>query len=168
MHRARATDVEDPAVGLQQRLMVGGDPELRIARHQLGAAQALVADPVGVHRRRERLQDRLPVGPRLGDVKRAGAVHERYRRLALDDLPRLIGELGQRRVTLGVVGEPDDPRVILGGAQLVAEVVLLQADHPVADGAAQPVRRGRAQPAGPDHRDAIPIAHRRGHYRLTV
>ena len=152
MHRARLADVEDAAVGLVQRLVVVGHAELRPAPHQLGGVEALVADAGVVHRDRVAVEDLGPLAPAPRDVDHPGRVHERDAGLRLDLAPGRVGARRQRRVGGAVVAEPDDPRVVLGRAQPVAELPLLEAQHLVAGATAEPVGGGAPDPTAADRR----------------
>ena len=61
---------------------------------------------------------------------------------------------GREAGVLGLVlGEPDDPRVVLGGAAVVTELEPLQTEHAAAVLTGEAVERGGAQSAAPDDDD---------------
>ena len=70
------------------------------------------------------------------DDQSPGADHQGLPRLRLDLRPRLVGGAGERGVLRLVLGEADDPRVVLGGPAGVPELELLQPQHPRAQLAA--------------------------------
>ena len=77
--------------------------------------------------------------------------------LRLELGPRRVGPLGQSNVLGSVVGQADDPAVVLAGAVGVAELELLEPEDAVAEPPAQPVGGPAADPAQPDH-DGVPVA----------
>ena len=76
--------------------------------------------------------------------------------LGLDLRPRRVGPLREPDVVGPVVGQADDPAVVLGRAVVVAELELLEAEDAVTQPAAQPVRGPRSDPAEPDD-DRVPL-----------
>ena len=58
--------------------------------------------------------------------------------------------LRQLDVVPGVIGEPDDPRMILRFAAYVPQLELLEPEHVPALPSGEPVRRRAAEPAKPE------------------
>ena len=85
VRRACATDVEDSAVGLEQRLDVVRETKLRpSSAHPIGV-QSLVADVVRIHRLLVTAQNADALTARRSQIQHAGALHESRARLCLDD-----------------------------------------------------------------------------------
>jgi hypothetical protein len=95
--------------------------------------------------------DLLRVAPfRVLDDEAAGLEYHLYARFAFDLVECFVGVRGQGRVLGLVLGQTDDPGVVLRRAALVTQSELLDAEHGSPDLPREPVERGRAQAAAPD------------------
>ena len=120
------------------------------APHRLRAVEPLVGHATGVHRAAVGLAVEGILGRE--DVDTAGLDHELGARLGRDLAPGGIRRLRQPHVRRVVVGEADDPRVVLRGAAVVPELEALEPDHARA-AAREPVRRRAADATEPEHDD---------------
>jgi hypothetical protein len=87
---------------------------------------------------------------RILDDQTAGLEEHLNAGLALDLVESLVGVGGEGRVLGLVLGQADDPGVVLRGAARVAELELLDPEDRFSQLAREPVERGRAQAAAPD------------------
>ena len=87
---------------------------------------------------------------RILDDQAAGLEQHLDAGLALDLVERLVGVGGEGGVLRLVLGQTDDPGVVLRGAARVAELELLDSEDGSSQLAREPVQRGRAQAAAPD------------------
>ena len=128
----------------------------------------LVGDP-------DRVEARRVVGHRDRPLRReevdpARADHQLLAGLRRDGVPRLVRLGGQAHVPGPVVRVPDDARVVMTGAAVVAELELLEADEGlVAPGGlpddGQPVGGRGAEPSEPDD-DVVDVPRAR-HWRTV-
>ena len=70
-------------------------------------------------------------------------------------LPRSVGRLGQFDVGGGVIGQPDDPAVILGSSAGMTELELLDTEDVVAESTGGPVGGGAADSSQPEDRHPV-------------
>jgi len=147
---------DDAAVALPQAVDVGVQPEGRPAAHHLGGVQPVVGDAAGLQ------AGPVGAGPDGGagreQVETAGGHHQALPRLPLQLLPGLVGEAGQAHVAGRVVRAADDAGVVVGRPPVVAQLELLQPQHP---GPGPGQRPGGGAPQRPQpHDHGIP--HRPG------
>ena len=155
--RVRPVRVGEPAVGLEQPMVPVVEPPLRPAPDDLGAVELLERDSLSA-------QAGDVVGERdrgiaRGDVETAGPGDDPDAGLRLELGPRGVGPLREADVVRSVVGQADDPAVVLARPVDVAELELLEAEDPIAEPAAEPVGGSAADPAEPDD-DRVPVAPR--------
>ena len=155
MRRIAAERVGEAALRLPQPEDVVREAPLRPAPRDLRGVEPLERHGLGG-------QAVGVVGHRDGRVGRpqvqtAGDGDDPFAGLALDLGPRLVGALGETDVVGPVVGEPDDPAVIGRGAVGMIDLEPLEAQDAIAERAAEPVRRGRADRPEPDD-DRVPVA----------
>ena len=109
--------------------------------------EVLVRDALGVHRGRVV----APAGSRRRAARRRGrrSPSRSSRRPRLDLGPRRVGAPREPDVVGPVVGEADDPAVVLAGAVEVAQLELLESQDPVAKplGSASRPRPSRSPPS---------------------
>ena len=135
----------DPALLLEEPVHIIGKTPLGPAPHDLAGVEPLVDDAGRVHAVAVTAQrDRAFPWPH---VEPAGLEHHLLARVALQLRPRPERELGQLHVVRRVVGEADDPRVILRLAPHVAQLELLEPEDFGPRPARQPVGRRAAEAA---------------------
>ena len=144
----------DAAVLLEQPVDVVAEAPLRPAAHDLARIQPLVLHARRVHAVAV-AAERNGALPR-SEVEPAGPQHDLLPGIALQLRPGLVGELGQLDIAGGVVGEPDDPRVVLRLAPDVAQLELLQPEHFRARSPREPVG-GRAAEAAEAQDDVFEV-----------
>ena len=96
---------------LIERRHVLAQTPLRPAPHHLGSVELLEGDRGSFHRAPIILEADRGVG--RGEIQPTGPEDELLAGVDLDLLPSLVGSLGQLDVGGGVIGQPDDPAVIL-------------------------------------------------------
>ena len=148
-----AVRVGDSGVRLVQPVMLVAEPPLRPAPADLGAGEVLERDVLGRHRVHVVVERDRSVA--RADVEAAGPGHDPGLALRLDLGPCRERPPREPDVVGSVVGQPDDPAVVLAGAVRVAELELLEAEHSVAQPAAQPVG-GAGHEDGEDDRSSPP------------
>ncbi len=70
-------------------------------------------------------------------------------------LPRVVGRLGQFDVGGSVIGQPDDPAVILGPSTGVTELELFDTEDVAAESAGGPVGGGAADSSQTEDRQPV-------------
>jgi hypothetical protein len=160
VHGVGPRRVDDARVGLVERLFAAAQAELRPAGGELVGVEELVAHPVPVEHRGvpldvARAGGGAPARDPVLDDQPAGAGDDLLAGLGLDLVPGLVGRGGQGRVLLLVLGEADDPRVVLGRAAVVPELELLDPEDPRPELGGQPVERRRAQAPEADDDRAV-------------
>ena len=133
---------DEAAVGLVHELQVGRQAIRGKTPADLGAVERLVRKVVLVTRAQRPLED-----PR-STLDRAGDVQQLLAGLPLELPPQLVGALHEGHVR-GVleVGEPDDARDPVRGAELVGDLEPLDAEHALAA-----TERGDTAPRSPCRR----------------
>ena len=103
----RAGGHRDPAVLLEEPLDVIAQRELRPPLHDLIRIEILVLHVARAHRAAIRIERNLRVA--LSEVESARLEHHLVAALALERIPRIVGELRELDVRHVVIREPDDP-----------------------------------------------------------
>src|SRR5207249_5112022 len=85
------------------------------------------------------------------EIETTGAENELLTRVPLHLPPCLVGLFGQLDVAWGMVGKPDDSRVILRFPPHVAQLELLQAEHLASGPTCQPVGCRAPEAAETEH-----------------
>jgi len=154
-----AIRVGEARLRLEQAVMLVAQLPLRPSAHDLSPVELLVRDALRVHRRGVVAQRDRRVA--RSDVEAAGDRDDRLAGFLLDLRPGVVRAAGEADVVGPVVGQPDDPAVILRSAVDVAQLELLEPQDPVTQPPAQPVDGAGADPAQADD-DRVPFgAHRR-------
>jgi threonine/homoserine/homoserine lactone efflux protein len=146
--------VHEARVGLEEAVVRVGQAPLRPAASDLRPVEALVRDLLLVHG-----GGVVGEGDRRfarGHVEAAGHGDDALAGRLLDLGPGRVGALREPNVVGPVVGEPQDPRMVLRGAAVVAELELLEAQDTVPEPGREPVRRRAADAAQP-HDDRVPL-----------
>src|SRR5215217_2066385 len=155
MHGIGLPGVHKAGLRLIDRALGAGEAELRPAIHQLLWIQKLVVEAVFFKGRDVAVDvsgaDLLRIAPfRVLDDQATGLEYHLYARLAFDLVESFVGVRGQGRVLRLVLGQTDDPGVVLRRAALVTQSELLDAEHGSPDLPREPVQCGRPEPAAAD------------------
>jgi CBS domain-containing protein len=149
----------DPALRLEQAVDVVGHGELRPPPPDLRGIEPLEGNPGGGHAVAVAAERDSALA--RAEVESAGLEHQLLARILLHLRPRPVGVLGQLDVLRRVIGEPDDPRVVLRLAPHVPELELLEPQDLGAGAAGEPVGRGAA-PAAQAKDDVLVVTLHRG------
>ena len=155
VRRVAARRHRDSALRLIDAVDVVRECELRPPFHDLAGVEMLIGhiargERVHVCLRRNRARTRC-------EIDASGNEHQGFAILLCYHVPTVVGAFRQLHVARRVIGEPNDPRMILRFAAPVSHLELFDAEDVFSDPAREPVGRRTAESAEPED-DVIVLA----------